>query len=128
MSHMANVSQQPSISLIDCVEFKINGNINKNAILLEDCDDDRVSSEHETRFFIPKTWTFFFIFQLLILGFCLILIQKNELLVGTLNGELLIFKDDVVVPFAAAKDLGMVCFLFDFFNDFHVLILNFHLC
>lgn len=34
--------------------------------------------------------------------------QKNELLIGTLNGELLIFKDSSTIPLATTKELGMV--------------------
>lgn len=36
--------------------------------------------------------------------------HKNELIVGTLKGELSIFKDGKTEPFARAKDLGMVKF------------------
>lgn len=35
-------------------------------------------------------------------------LQKNELVIGTLNGELLIYKNDCKNPQASTKDLGMV--------------------
>lgn len=63
-----------SISLIESINFKFDGNISKNALVLDDCDND----------------------------------GKNELLVGTLNGELLIFKGNSTVPIEKAKDLGMI--------------------
>ncbi|KAH9391139.1 integrin alpha FG-GAP repeat-containing protein 2 [Tyrophagus putrescentiae] len=63
-----------SISLIDSIQFKFEGNLSKNGVVLADCDND----------------------------------DKNELLIGTLNGELLIFKDSSTIPLATAKELGMI--------------------
>ncbi|KAH7646748.1 hypothetical protein HUG17_2286 [Dermatophagoides farinae] len=63
-----------SLSLVDSIEFKFDGNISKNALALGDCDND----------------------------------EKNELVIGTLNGELLIYKNDCKNPQASTKDLGMV--------------------
>ena len=84
-----------SISLIDSIQFKFEGNLSKNGVVLADCDNDDVSRvKRGTEKFILNSSSFSQ--------------QKNELLIGTLNGELLIFKDSSTIPLATAKELGMV--------------------
>ncbi|OTF73104.1 hypothetical protein BLA29_003286, partial [Euroglyphus maynei] len=70
----SNTNCSRSLSLVDSIEFKFDGNISKNAIALGDCDNDK----------------------------------KNELVIGTLNGELLIYKNDFKNSQALTKDLGMI--------------------